>query len=209
MRRRRRRARKRYLWSGIKASETIPDAATALVFEIVGPSTVSTVADMLLERVVFDLSFTRGGDDTNPIFIGAYLMVVPTDIDEVPTTDLVYPLSSDIDALEKRPMWWRMFRMMPPPIASGEEDPEVAFGGMGTGEPAWYQWLQTNQGTAQPGFNVSLGGCLNGGQPFDINVKRKLGGDQSLVLVVGNSANENNEVAVDVLARALISVGRK
>lgn len=204
--RRRRRARKRYLWTGIQASDLIFDEVSLTVFELIGPFSVDTLSDMLVERVVFDLTLTRGVDFYQPISVGCYLTVVPTDLGGATTEDpLWHPLSGDIDAMQKRPMWYRRFELPMAPAPTGEEDPLNGFSQISTGGPAWSVWGQTNSGPPL----VTVGGCLNGGLPFDVNVKRKLGGDNALVLVFGHNCTTGNEVSATVMARALVSVGRK
>lgn len=202
---RRRRPRKRFLWSGIQATGDISGGVAYTVVQILGPSQVSTVADMLVERVVFDLQLRYNTDQAVVAEdIGAYVTVCPTGTDEVPT-GLWQPRDTDIDATQKRPMWWRRF-LIPPRGGISSSSSNYFESGMGTGSPA-YTGFPGDAGTGVD--HRAVGGFLNGGQPFDINVKRKLAGDQALVLVLQGTSAASPLPYFNVLARALVSVGRK
>jgi len=164
----RRRAKKRYLWTGIQVrGATVADSGSKTIVELVTPAQVSTVADLLVERVVIDWKLVSTIAGRNWAF---YIDTVQTDVAEVPVSAALWdPLSTDIDAVQKRPMHWRAGQLS----------------------------------------NGAVVGTANGvmlTDPLDINVKRKLAGDNALVFVVSATGTG---VALDLFARVLLSVGRK
>jgi len=191
-----RRGRTRWLWSGINAAGAVALYPAKTIVQILSPAQVATVSDMTVTRVVFDLHFQC--PETGFSEVGAYLTTVPTDVTETPSSDALWPpLSTDIDASQKRPMWARKFVLPGIPYAG-----DVAAAWCGTMGPAFFE-----PAVGEEGPLVSLGGCINNGQPFDITVKRKLGGDQALVLVL--QTFDNQSANFFCFARALVSVGRK
>jgi len=193
-----RRQRTRWLWSGISTSGSVALEPAVSIVQILSPSQVATVADMRVERVIIDLNLQSTVGAAPPL-VGAYLTVVPTDVDEVPAADALWsPLDSDIDATQKRPMWWRLFNM-----PNFDTDSGISASWMGTGCPAFYQ-----NGSGEEITQAGLGGFMNAGQPFDIGVRRKLCGDQALVLVLQHFASSGG-VNFNILARALVAVGKK
>jgi len=205
--RRRMRPKIRWAWTGISASEVILSSGRT-VFSIVEPVTFSTVADVTVERVLIDLNLTyRNIEESTPVlgdpmFVTAVLTVVPTNTVEAPiTTGLPQPLSGDIDDTQKRVMWTKWFVM--PPLANSL-NAITAQGTMGA-----YQFGMSN--TAADNNPCNGGALFNNGHPFDVGVRRKLGGDMALVLSMEASTFNDVELElnVDVYARALLRIGRK
>lgn len=199
---RRRRPRRRFVWTGFQFGDSpsgtngivIPDGENAptnhIVIVIAGPPTagligepLNTQGDLLVHRVLF--SFTI--DNTNiavDAILNMSLEVVPTDLAEVPFT--FKPDFSDPDALHKRgPMW--------------------------TG--AWYVPVESSVGMSVGVTTVGTQLILNEALPFDVNVKRKLRGDEALVMkltslsTVGETPSSLN--IRHWWCRALISAGRR
>lgn len=177
--RRGRRAKRRWLWTGIQFSGSfnVPDFPQRTIVQLLAPSQVATIADLLVVRVVLDFWIHWDNEAAPPDpFVGWYITVLPTDVDEVPVGAAAWdPLSTDIDATQKRPMHWRR-----------QIVPEAGF--------------LNGTGTMWGAYTLST--------PVDITVRRKLAGDEALCLVV-QQGNDPSFMNLSVLARVLCSVGRK
>lgn len=203
---RRRRPRIRWAWTGISATAMV-DHTGLTAFSIVEPVTFSTVADVTIERVLIDFSITYANvEESTPVagdaILGSMVLAtVPTGSDEVPiTSGLPRPLSGDIDDTQKRPMWTKWFYF--PPLPATLQSIHC----IGT-MTAWSQ----QESLSQSNITRNLEGVFNNNAPIDIGVRRKLGGDQALVLAfdVSTYDSANHAVDVNLYARALLRIGRK
>jgi len=173
----RRRPKKRYVWTGLQlvTPQLLPLYPGTLTLSLIGGSGANAdlfrASNLLVERVVFDINILMTGESGTNI-LGCYLATSPTEVNAMAPVAAPQPLSTDVDALEKRPMWWRQFILDP--------------GAQGTG-------------------------YLVGGNsaPFDVNVKRRLVSDEALFLLFQNSNAVAQDVSVSVLARVLLSMGRR
>jgi len=203
---RRRRPRIRWAWSGFSNSFLVSTTGKTVV-QIVTPASFPTVADVTVERTLIDINFVYTNEEEStpvvhpPVLIAAVLTVVPTDADEDAVPEAVPdPQDGDLDTTQKRVMWTKWFGL--PALA----DQLSAAAQIGTFS-SWSHALSSASGANNP---VSLNGFFNGGAPFDIGVRRKLGGDQALVLSLSASTIETDtQVQCDLYARALLRVGRK
>jgi len=204
--RRRMRPKVRWAWTGFSGSFLLSVTGKTVV-QIVSPTSFSTVADVVVERTLldFNLVYTNEEESTPvvhpPVLVACVLTVVPTDADEDAVTEAVPdPQDGDIDTTQKRVMWTKWVGL--PALA----DQLSAAACVGTFS-SWSHALSSASGANNP---VSLNGFFNGGAPFDIGVRRKLGGDQALVLSMSAATIETDTaVQCDLYARALLRIGRK
>jgi len=202
---RRRRPRIRWAWTGFSGSFLVSTTGKTVV-QVVDPTTFSTVADVTVERTLIDINFTYTNEEEStpvvhpPVLIAMVLTVVPTDSDENAVEEAVPdPLSGDIDDTQKRVMWTKWFNLAP----LGNALNAVSAGGT-MGSYAYQESLVANS------MPRNYDGMFNMGNPFDIGVRRKLGGDEALVLSMSASTIEvDTAVQCDLYARALLRLGRK
>lgn len=194
----RRRAKRRYIWTGLQfgSSSTIsgvpiPDAYAdtgpqyvALI--IAGPqgeTPLTTATDLLVQRVL--MGFVVNNNSLLDSIVNCSVEVAHTNLDEDPLT--TPPNFDDGDALQKREPMWMGAWFVPAGSTIG-----TAFGPQG---------LQGN------------GALVNNGLPLEIKSKRKLTGDDSLIVKwTGQSTvgEVESELVLSWLwTRALISGGRR
>jgi len=203
--RRRTRPKIRWAWTGFSGSFLVSTTGKTVV-NIVAPTIFSTVADVTVERTLLDINFVYSNEEEStpvvhpPLLIALVLTVVPTDSDENDVTEAVPdPQSGDVDDTQKRVMWTKWITMAP----LGNALNAVVCGGT-MGSYAYQESLAANS------MPRNYDGMFNSGNPFDIGVRRKLGGDQALVLSMTASTIEvDTALQCDLYARALLRLGRK
>lgn len=163
-----RKSKKRYLWTGFNANLSAPSVSPSFTtIELLAPGQVSTIADVLVERVVGSVGVDNSAVGTRGA-IGLYIMTFSTDLAELLVSAQAWdPLSTDVDAMQKRVLYYRALQLS------------------------------------------TASGALSAQQiEIDTSVKRKLGGDEGLWLVMSRSA-AGLDVNYTVSLRVLASVGRK
>lgn len=204
--RRGRRARPRWLWTGIQTQWlTIPQPPGRLIVELASPSLNQDMdSEVTLERVVFELNLMclepPGVPVSSPHRFGVYISPVVTDLAEIPVPQALWdPISTDLDAMNKRPIWWRLFNL-PPAQDMSEGGLVIPFLGTSSGA--------TNS-VGEPGAYIThWGAAVNAGQPYDLRTRRRLKGDEALCMVIMHDGT-SIEHRAQVFARCLLRVGRR
>lgn len=204
--RRRSKPKIRWAWTGFSGSFLLSTTGKTVV-NIVAPATFSTVADIVVERTLLDFNFVYTNEEEStpvvhpPVLIAGVLTVVPTDADEDPVTEAVPdPQDGDVDTTQKRVMWTKWWSL---PALTDQLSAATSMGTMSS----WSFAVSSATGANQLS---SFNGLMNGGNPYDIGVRRKLGGDEALVLSLSAATIEvDTAVQCDLYARALLRIGRK
>lgn len=192
----RRRRRRRYIWLGAQFHVpvlAIPSVAAGeggdhLTIPLVDNTDLGLGVDLLLHRVLFGFSIVSTSSLLDCI-IQMQLGVVQTDNSLSPVTQP--PDYDDVDVWVKRiPMWTGSFFLR-------------RSAGIG------------NCGGSSAGTTNATNGLLNNGNPYDIRVKRKINGDQNLVMTFAQvDALAHDDIvppsSIDLFwFRALVSGGPK
>jgi len=172
-----RRPRKRYLWTGLSATG-IPVATGGSL----------TVFDIVIPSDISTIAditveksfieFVLINSDESQRYFALYMSTVETGLDEAPVGAALWdPLAEDIDYLQKRTILWQRGPMY---VGAGDVlGTAVAVSGAQTLLPT----------------------------PIEVNVKRRLKGENALVLVASGSAGGSLSMSLQV--RTLLSVGRR